>query len=73
MKLHDLSPAKGATQSRKRVSRGPGSGLGKTAGRGHKGQGSRAGSRMRNDTSPLTDRLMIRRLSGQFSLPPPGT
>jgi len=46
MKLHDLSPAKGATQSRKRVGRGPGSGLGKTAGRGHKGQGSRAGSRM---------------------------
>jgi large subunit ribosomal protein L15 len=46
MKLHDLSPAKGSTQSRKRVGRGPGSGLGKTAGRGHKGQGSRAGSRM---------------------------
>lgn len=46
MKLHDLSPAVGSTQSRKRVGRGPGSGLGKTAGRGHKGQGSRAGSRM---------------------------
>jgi large subunit ribosomal protein L15 len=46
MKLHDLGPAKGATQSKKRVGRGPGSGLGKTAGRGHKGQGSRAGSRM---------------------------
>ena len=46
MKLHDLSPQKGATQSKKRVGRGPGSGLGKTAGRGHKGQGSRAGSRM---------------------------
>ncbi len=46
MKLHDLSPAKGSTQSRKRVGRGPGSGLGKTAGRGHKGQGSRSGSRM---------------------------
>jgi len=43
MKLHDLSPAKGSTQSRKRVGRGPGSGLGKTAGRGHKGQKSRAG------------------------------
>ncbi|MEO8504454.1 MAG: 50S ribosomal protein L15 [Acidobacteriota bacterium] len=46
MKLHELSPAKGSTQSRKRVGRGPGSGLGKTAGRGHKGQGSRSGSRM---------------------------
>lgn len=44
MKLHDLSPAKGSTHKRKRVGRGPGSGLGKTAGRGHKGQGSRSGS-----------------------------
>lgn len=43
MKLHDLSPAKGSKRSRKRVGRGPGSGLGKTAGRGHKGQKSRAG------------------------------
>jgi large subunit ribosomal protein L15 len=43
MKLNDLSPAKGSTQSRKRVGRGPGSGLGKTAGRGHKGQKSRSG------------------------------
>lgn len=43
MKLHDLSPAKGSTQSKKRVGRGPGSGWGKTAGRGHKGQRSRSG------------------------------
>ncbi len=43
MKLSDLSPAKGSTQKKKRVGRGPGSGLGKTAGRGHKGQKSRAG------------------------------
>lgn len=43
MKLHDLSPAKGSTKKRKRVGRGPGSGLGKTAGRGHKGQKSRSG------------------------------
>lgn len=43
MKLHDLSPAKGSTHSRKRVGRGPGSGLGKTAGKGHKGHKSRAG------------------------------
>jgi large subunit ribosomal protein L15 len=43
MKLHDLSPAKGSKRSRKRIGRGPGSGLGKTAGRGHKGQRSRSG------------------------------
>ena len=43
MKLHDLSPAPGSKHSRKRVGRGPGSGTGKTAGRGHKGQRSRSG------------------------------
>jgi len=43
MKLHELSPAKGSKQSRKRLGRGPGSGTGKTAGRGHKGQRSRSG------------------------------
>ena len=43
MKLHELSPAKGSKQKRKRVGRGPGSGLGKTAGRGEKGQKSRTG------------------------------
>ena len=43
MKLNTLSPADGARQERKRVGRGIGSGLGKTAGRGHKGQKSRAG------------------------------
>jgi large subunit ribosomal protein L15 len=43
MKLHELSPAKGSKQSKKRVGRGPGSGLGKTAGKGEKGQKSRSG------------------------------
>lgn len=43
MKLNTLSPAEGSKRSRKRVGRGIGSGLGKTAGRGHKGQSSRAG------------------------------
>ena len=43
MKLHELSPAKGSRRARKRIGRGPGSGLGKTAGRGHKGQRSRSG------------------------------
>jgi large subunit ribosomal protein L15 len=42
MKLHELSPAKGSKHSKKRVGRGPGSGLGKTAGKGEKGQKSRS-------------------------------
>lgn len=47
MKLNELSPAKGSTQSRKRVGRGVGSGSGKTAGRGSKGQNSRSGGGVR--------------------------
>jgi large subunit ribosomal protein L15 len=43
MELHGIKPAKGAKHSKRRVGRGIGSGLGKTAGRGHKGQKSRAG------------------------------
>jgi large subunit ribosomal protein L15 len=43
MKLHELSPAKGSKHAKKRVGRGPGSGLGKTAGKGEKGQKSRSG------------------------------
>ena len=43
MKLHELSDNAGATKKRKRVARGPGSGSGKTAGRGIKGQKSRSG------------------------------
>ena len=41
--LSNLSPARGSTQTRKRVGRGPGSGLGKTAGKGHKGHKARTG------------------------------
>src|SRR4028119_2095172 len=41
--LNNLRPAAGSTHKKKRVGRGPGSGLGKTAGRGHKGQKSRSG------------------------------
>ncbi len=41
--LNNLSPAPGSTHKKKRVGRGPGSGLGKTAGKGHKGQKSRSG------------------------------
>jgi len=43
MRLNALKPAEGSKHARKRVGRGMGSGLGKTAGRGHKGQKSRAG------------------------------
>jgi large subunit ribosomal protein L15 len=43
MKLSDLRPAPGSTKSRKRVGRGPGSGHGKTSGKGHKGQHARSG------------------------------
>ncbi len=47
MKLHELSPAKGSYQARKRLGRGVASGQGKTAGRGTKGQGSRSGGGVR--------------------------
>lgn len=43
MRLEDLKPAKGATKKAKRVGRGVGSGSGKTAGKGHKGQKARSG------------------------------
>lgn len=43
MKLHELSPAPGSVKSPKRLGRGPGSGLGKTSGKGHKGQKARSG------------------------------
>ena len=43
MKLNELSPAAGSKKNRKRVGRGSGSGVGKTAGRGHKGQKARSG------------------------------
>ncbi|MDR2350327.1 MAG: 50S ribosomal protein L15 [Deltaproteobacteria bacterium] len=43
MELHDLSPKPGSRKARKRVGRGESSGLGKTSGRGHKGQNARSG------------------------------
>ena len=47
MKLHELSPAEGSTKKSFRVGRGPGSGNGKTAGKGHKGQNARSGGGVR--------------------------
>ncbi|MBS5479581.1 MAG: 50S ribosomal protein L15 [Clostridiales bacterium] len=47
MKLHELAPAPGSVREVKRIGRGHGSGQGKTAGKGHKGQKARAGRGMR--------------------------
>ena len=47
MKLHELSPAPGSKKVRKRIGRGAGSGTGKTAGKGHKGQNARSGGGVR--------------------------
>lgn len=47
MKLHNLSPAEGSRKERKRVGRGNSSGLGKTSGKGHKGQKARSGGGVR--------------------------
>jgi large subunit ribosomal protein L15 len=71
MKLNELKPAEGATRSRKRVGRGPGSGLGKTAGRGENGQKSRRGySRQRGfegGQMPLHRRLPKRGFTNIFA------
>ena len=47
MKINELSPAEGARTPRKRLGRGIGSGLGKTSGKGHKGQWARSGGGVR--------------------------
>ncbi|MDQ2078170.1 50S ribosomal protein L15 [Marinimicrobium sp. ABcell2] len=61
MRLNTLSPAPGSTHSKKRVGRGIGSGLGKTAGRGHKGLKSRSGGTVKpgfeGGQMPLQKRL----------------
>ena len=61
MRLNSLSPAPGAKKNTKRVGRGIGSGTGKTAGRGHKGQKSRSGGKVRpgfeGGQMPLQKRL----------------
>ncbi len=71
LELHELKPAKGANRRRKRVGRGTGSGLGKTAGRGHKGQKSRSGYRRRagfeGGQMPLYRRLPKRGFTNIFA------
>ena len=73
MNLHGLKPAPGARRSRKRVGRGPGSGMGKTAARGEKGQRSRSGYSMRpsfeGGQMPLVRRLPKRGFTPPFREP----
>ena len=67
MKMHEIGPAYGATTKRKRVGRGIGSGTGKTAGRGQKGQKSRSGGSIRRGfeggQTPLFKRIPKRGFS----------
>ena len=71
MKLHELSPAAGSTSEAKRKGRGPGSGNGKTAGRGHMGQKARSGGGVRigfeGGQMPLTRRLPKRGFNNIFA------
>jgi large subunit ribosomal protein L15 len=64
--LHNLTPAPGSRRPRKRVGRGEGSGTGKTAGRGQKGYGSRAGSkdRARFEGGQMPIHMRMRKLRG---------
>ena len=70
MKLHDLKPVDGATHYKKRIGRGTSSGTGKTAGRGSKGQNSRAGGGVRlgfeGGQTPLFKRLPKRGFTNFF-------
>ena len=72
MKLNEIRPKEGSTQKDWRRGRGPGSGNGKTAGRGHKGQKSRSGSSMRpgfeGGTMPLYRRIPKRGFNNIFRL-----
>ena len=71
MKLHELSPAPGSTKEVKRIGRGHGSGNGKTAGKGHKGQNARSGGGVRigfeGGQMPLTRRIPKRGFNNIFA------
>jgi len=70
MNLSSLRPAVGANKERKRLGRGPGSGLGKTSGKGHKGKGSRSGGNTppgyEGGQMPLSRRLPKRGFRNPF-------
>ena len=71
MKMHELAPAFGSTKEAKRIGRGHGSGNGKTAGKGHKGQKARAGHGMRpgfeGGQMPLLRRIPKRGFNNIFA------
>lgn len=71
MKMHELAPAIGSTKEAKRIGRGHGSGNGKTAGKGHKGQKARAGHGMRpgfeGGQMPLQRRIPKRGFNNIFA------
>ncbi|MGN0489032.1 MAG: 50S ribosomal protein L15 [Ruminococcus sp.] len=71
MKLHELSPAEGSKKSARRVGRGHGSGWGKTAGKGHKGQKARSGGGVRpgfeGGQMPLQRRIPKRGFNNIFA------
>lgn len=71
MKLHELSPNAGSSKERKRIGRGHGSGQGKTAGKGHKGQKARSGGGVRpgfeGGQMPLTQRIPKRGFNNIFA------
>ncbi|WP_405345264.1 50S ribosomal protein L15 [Ruminococcus sp.] len=71
MKLHELSPVEGSKKEVKRIGRGHGSGWGKTAGKGHKGQKARAGKGMRvgfeGGQMPLQRRIPKRGFNNIFA------
>ncbi len=71
MNLHELSPAEGATRASKRIGRGHGSGWGKTAGKGHKGQKARSGGSIRpgfeGGQMPLQRRIPKRGFNNIFA------
>lgn len=73
MKLHELTPAAGATKPAYRKGRGAGSGNGKTAGRGHKGQWARSGGGVRvgfeGGQMPLSRRIPKRGFNNIFAKP----
>lgn len=70
MRIHTISPAEGAVRESKRLGRGAGSGLGKTSGKGHKGQWARSGGGVRpgfeGGQTPLARRVPKRGFKNQF-------
>ena len=74
MKLHELSPAPGSNRDVKRIGRGHGSGNGKTAGKGHKGQNARSGGGVRpgfeGGQMPMTRRIPKRGFNNIFAVKP---